>query len=337
MRGYRDHDQIRTLDGMIFTVVGNVHPPNRVQAYLKYTPSRDGVGCKRILKRYSMEDLEATLIYLSEFAPQHLFHDETLGFEFSGPLRVNVERHFKPEECLERILAVEGDVLERRAAELALELSDKSGVPIENFGVTGSILLGIHHPGFSDLDITVYGRENSRKVVDVLKGLAHGRDNNFNGFSIEDLRRFFSERGVGSALSFEEYANIYRRLWSRGFYKGTFFSVHPVKLESEVDERYGDRVYRQLGGAEAEMVVSDVEDSIFYPAVYGVEDASVREGLNVECLREIISFEGLYCGVASPGERLGVRGVVEEVASREGLCRRMVVGSRGAPGSIRIL
>lgn len=333
MRGFRDHDHVETVDGLVFTVVGNVHPPGRVLAYLKYR--RLNGGYKRVLERYSMEDLEATLRLLSETAPQHLYRDERLGLEFSAPLTSTIKRHLKPEERLDWIISRGGDRLERMAGELASKLSGMSGVELECFGVTGSILLGIHHQLFSDLDLTVYGRDASLRVMEALKEQACKCSGDFGRFSLEDLRAIYSERGLGSDLSFKDYATVYRRLWNRGLYKGVFYSVHPVKLEVEVDESYGDRVYRRLGEAKIEATVAEAEDSIFYPGVYRVEDVQVVEGLKVEGLREIVSFEGLYCGIASPGERLEAEGIVEKVEAKGRGWLRLVVGSRGIPGYIR--
>lgn len=336
MRGFRDHDHVETADGMVFTVVGNVHPPERVFAYLKYKRLKEG-GYKRILERYSMDDLEYTLRILSEAAPHHLFHDERLGFEFSAPLRTMITRHLKPEERLRGILRRGGDRLEGLAAELASTLARESGVRVESFGVTGSILLGIHNQLFSDIDLTVYGKDPSFRVMETLKGIIHAGYRGFSRFSPEDLKVIFSDRGLGSPLNFKDYAEIYRRLWNRGFYRGVFFSVHPVKLESEVEESYGDYAYKRVGEAEVEATIAEAGDSIFYPGVYGVEDVDVINGLKVEGFKEIVSFEGLYCGIASPGERVRAKGMVEEVEGKDGRWFRLVIGSRGVLGYMKPL
>ena len=37
-----DRDMVETRDGLMFVVVGYLHPPGRVTAYLKYVPSEEG-------------------------------------------------------------------------------------------------------------------------------------------------------------------------------------------------------------------------------------------------------------------------------------------------------
>ncbi|MEM2942776.1 MAG: hypothetical protein QXT81_05080, partial [Candidatus Bathyarchaeia archaeon] len=64
---YRDRDFIETKEGLLFTVVGNVHPPGRILAYLKYYPaksgkwSRLGQNFERAIKYYDIPHLKETI------------------------------------------------------------------------------------------------------------------------------------------------------------------------------------------------------------------------------------------------------------------------------------
>jgi predicted nucleotidyltransferase len=337
VRDYRDHDQLKTYDKMLFTVIGNVHPPDRVLAYLKYIPSQNGQNYKRILTRYTIQEIENTLQYLSIFAPQHMVYSERLGFDFSAPLRDNIKEHFKPEKCLQKILTSGGDILKETATELAVKLSDESDVPIENFGVTGSILLGIHNIKYSDIDLTIYGVESAHKVLKTLKTLTNERNGFLKGFSIKDIEKFYVERGVNSYTTYEEYSKIYSRLRTRGFFKEVFFSIHPVKREEEVNEQYSDRRYQRIGEAELEMTVIDMTDSIFYPAKYGVDDIKLIDGIKIKEIRELVSFDGLYSDIANTGERLRAKGIIEKVVTPQKQWFRLVVGTRGITSYIKLL
>jgi hypothetical protein len=322
---------------MLFTVIGNVHPPDRVLAYLKYIPSQNGQNYKRILIRYTIQEIENTLQYLSIFAPQHMVYSERLGFDFSTPLRDNIEEHFKPEKCLQKILTSGGDLLQETAAELAVKLADESDVPIENFGVTGSILLGIHNIKYSDIDLTIYGVESAHKVLKTMKTLTNERNGFLKGFSIKDIKKFYVERGVNSYTTYEEYSKIYSRLRTRGFFKEIFFSIHPVKREEEVNEQYSDRRYQRIGEAELEMTVIDMTDSIFYPAKYGVDDVKLIDGIKIKEIRELVSFDGLYSDIANTGERLRAKGIIEKVVTPQKQWFRLVVGTRGITSYIKLL
>ena len=84
-RGYRDRDYIITHEQLIFTVVGNLHPRERVISYLKYTPSKvkwqtyNHKGFTRALKSYTTSDLLRTLRFLEDHYPQYVFHDDIIG------------------------------------------------------------------------------------------------------------------------------------------------------------------------------------------------------------------------------------------------------------------
>jgi predicted nucleotidyltransferase len=320
---------------MIFTVIGNIHPPKRVIAYLKYIPLKTETF-QRILKEYTMRDLEYTLQYLSEVAPYHLYQNEVMYFEFSAPLKLNIKTHYIPEDHLTKILYHERDELEEKAKDLVHLLSDESGVSIDNFGVTGSILLGIHNIRFSDVDLTVYGRKAAQKVLKKISELQEEKDKGLTGFNYSTLQRFFTERGRDSNLTFKEYKHTYNRLRNRGIFQKTFFSIHPVKLESENEQTYGSQVYKRVGVAVAEGVVSDTKDSIFYPATYYLEESTILKGIEVEEIKEIVSYDGLYCGIANTGEKLKVKGIIEEVSTQKKKWYRMVVGSRRSSDFIRI-
>jgi len=60
----------------------------------------------------------------------------------------------------------------------------------------------------------------------------------------------------------------------------TPFSIHPVKLDHEIQERYGDRIYESTGPV---------------------------------TVRAVASYEGLYDNLAQPGESILVKGKLERV------------------------
>ncbi|RJS83980.1 hypothetical protein CW702_03105 [Candidatus Bathyarchaeota archaeon] len=138
-RRFRDRDYIETPEGFFFCVLGSIHPPDRVFAYLKYVPDqlgKWGVGKKRyrrILKYYTMDNLVETFKFLENW-PKYLFFSDKWNVHLSAvPLRM-IKRHFKPEERLLELLSKRSlDVLEDKAVRLIKIISERSGVPVEWF------------------------------------------------------------------------------------------------------------------------------------------------------------------------------------------------------------
>lgn len=339
MRGFRDRDYLMTAEGYFFCVLGCVHPDDRVMAYLKYVPDpsgRWGRGKKRFrraLPYYTMRDLLETFRFL-ESRPEYLFDSRVLGIRMSAVPLHKVSEHLKPEEKVSQLMRMDRlDSLQTKTVELIETLSERSKVSLQYFGVTGSVLLDIHQD-FSDIDLVVYGKKNSESVRESLLQAYEEENTPIRRFDDEMVREWCLRKAEMYPLTYEEAAKIFERKWNRGLFRGKMFSVHPVKLEDEVNERYGDRVFRPEGIVKIEATVSDASEAHFMPATYKVEDVKVVDGPRVEDIFEVVSYEGLYGGVAKEGERIVAYGKLERVTdNRSGLqYHRLLIGSQEARG-----
>jgi len=339
LRGYRDRDYLLTGESF-FCVVGGVHPRDRVIAYVKYVPSPDGRWgrgerrFRRALPYYTMADLLETFRLL-EAHPQYLYHSPVLNVTMSAVPVDRIKAHLRPEEKMRQLIGDEAlDPLQRKVVDLVKTLSDESGVSTDLFGVTGSVLLDIHRE-FSDIDLTVYGVKNVPPVREALLRLYERPDSAVRRLDEKTLREWCADKMRRRPLTYAEAAAIGRRKWGMGLFRETFFSVHPVKLDAEVTERYGDKLYRPEGIVKVEATVSEDAEAGFLPAVYGVEDERSLEGPTVEDIREVVSYESLYGDVASVNERIVARGKLERVhdTKRGDEYHRVLVGSPEARGN----
>ncbi len=334
---FKDRDYLLTVEGLFFCVVGYVHPSDRVISYPKYVPKKktgEENIYKRILPFYTIQCLKDALNYLRKEYPHYIFQDETSNLEFSAVPLQNIKEHLCPEQGFIKLLHKDRkDSLESKAVEAISTLAECSGVRLDFFGITGSILLGIHNPKFSDVDIIVYGRNNSLKVKETLLEFYKNQKSDFKKFFGEKLKNWCRDKARLYPLSEAEAEKLYRRIWNRGIYKETFFSIHPTRLDEEVKEKYGEKIFSQNGLIEIEATVKNVEESMFIPSVYGVEDVTVRSGLKVDVV-EVVSYEGLYGGIFEEDERIVVKGVLEKVEERKTkeFYWRVVVGSLKAEG-----
>jgi hypothetical protein len=327
---FKDRDYLETGEGLVFCVVGEVHPPERAFAYLKYVVSAEEI--RRVLRFYSVPHVEETTRMLENRYPEYLFQDKFSGLKFPAVPASRVKVHHKPENGIKQIATAPRDPLEDKALRLVRLLSERAGVPLGNFGVTGSILLGIHNLAYSDIDLIVYGRGESVKLREALQNLY--REAEVERLRGERLRRWCEEKARLHPLTFQEAEEIYRRTWNRGIFRGTFFSVHPVRADWEVKETYGDKRLTSEGIVEAEATILDASESLFLPALYRVGEVKVSAGLKADGITELVSFEGLYSGIFRKGERVKVRGLLEKVESllNGKIYRRILVGSRAAGG-----
>lgn len=325
MRKFRDRDFIESTEGLLFCVIGNIHPRNRVIAYLKYVPkmessirtkwSRNGIMYGRILPFYSAIGVRNTTEFLKKNYPHYIVFDEYRSVELIEVSKEMIKKHYRPEERLKEIVEKPLDPLEAMAKEIVERLSQESGIEVNFFGITGSILLRIHNPLISDIDVIVYGKENAYRVKEALLKLYNDDSSGFTRPSGEVLENWANDIIKIHPLTIKEAKLLYSRYkWNRALYKGRQFSLHPVKLEFEVNEEWEQKKFRPLGIVTIRARVVDNSDSMFMPAVYEVDNVRVIEGDTAASkVSTVVSYEGLYVDLADPDDEIIVRGKLEEV------------------------
>jgi predicted nucleotidyltransferase len=323
MRDFRDRDFLQTTEGLLFCVVGSLHPPERVISYLKYVPAESGPWGKggkrfsRILQRYTIPNLLETFAFLEQNYPNYLYHSPVNNITLTAVPRQNIRVHFMPEQKLAQLQsASQLDSLQEKLIRFTTVLEAISGVPSGSFGVTGSLLLDIHQPAFSDLDVTVSGIKNSWILRNAITENSSS-ESSIRRLAGESLEEWCAKKAEQYPLTRADASAIYKRKWNLGFFEDTWCSIHPVKLRSEVTERYGQKTYYPCGQVTIRAVVDDNTYSLFLPAVYHVEDVEVLEGSQLGQIREVVSYESLYDSLAENGEAIVAKGKLERVVERE--------------------
>jgi hypothetical protein len=330
MRKPKDRDFIRTREGMFFCVTGYLHPPGRYTAYLKYSPDPAGkwrgeaTRYRREIPYYHVRNVAETIRYLERHYPLYVSYCAVRGFRFSMVPRECVASYYEPRARLRQILAHPRDRLEEIARGLAMAISQCVGIQLGSLGVTGSILIGLHDPQLSDVNLLVYGLRNARKVRAALRA---GECAGIEGVGTGLFGRWVRELTEWFPLTREEARYNVSRRWNYGFYRERFFGIHPTRSDEEIAEHYGDHVYRSRGAARIAATATGTREALFQPAIYRVEDVRVlevegeAEAVGVE---EIISYEGRFRDIVGPGRRVEAYGKLESV---DGVPRRLVIGA----------
>ena len=335
----KDRDYIRTREGMFFCVAGYLHPPDRYTAYLKYSPAPAGkwqdakTAYRRELPYYHVQNVETTLEHLKANYPHYVHYCPVRDIVFSMVPHQYVAHYYRPQERLQEILSSPQDPLEEEVVALVDYLQSVTGLPSQVLGLTGSILTGFHNPAFSDIDLLVFGRENTFHLREQMR---QGQLPQFRLPGPERVEPWCQRVAQRFGLSQEDAAYLARRRWNYGFFGQRYVSIHATRTDDEITEVYGERIFRGQGAAEIEATVTNSSGSLFLPAVYRVNDVKVLSGDPAGCqVDEIVSYEGLYCDAADAGQSIRAHGKLETV---NGELRRLVVGTTGVPGggSIRL-
>jgi len=297
-----DGDAFLTKHNFVFYTFGYEHPLERVSAFLKYIPTqlqpcfplhfltkRWKLGSIHLVRPetlYSAKDFQKlTEIFRRDF-PEYVYFCPFRKKDLVSPPKSLIKRVYVPSQRLQALLkSRKRDRLQELAVEIISLLSAESRVPLEDFGLHGSIALNMHSAE-SDIDLVVYGAENFRRLEAAIKRLLK-----------------------------EGELDIARK--NRGEYKGKVFVYNAVRKPKEVKVEYGDQKYLPISAVTFQCKVEDDNEAMFRPAIYQIGDYqplnSVSRLEKTKTPNAVVSMIGCYRNVARKGESLEVSGVLEQV------------------------
>jgi len=321
-----DGDTFVTKDGFILNTFGYEHPPGRVTAFLKYIPSRfrslfqvkylartwryEEVELFRAEQLYTAHNYQSFLRTLKDNFPDYVYSCPFRGKEIVSVKLSSIERAYVPRDCLASMQRIEGkDGFQQSTVELVDLLSSNSSVPPEDFGVHGSIALGMSSKE-SDIDLAVYGSQNFRKVERTVNDLV--------------------QNGIFDYLATNRLDSL-RKCKAR--YKNKTFMYNAVRSSDEIRVEYGKFRFTPVRRVRFNCTVEDDTEAMFRPSIYRITSYEPIEGDTPIILsgipRLVVSMIGCYRNVARKSDRVRVAGVLELVEGIESGERlyQIVVGS----------
>ncbi len=317
----RDGDVILTKKGFIFYTFGYNHPNDRIIAFLKYIPLKYKhlfdekinflewqwtLNKEKLVRPTELYYGDTLLSILRENFPEYLYFSKVFNKEIIIVPKSEIKVIFVPKKGLSLLTNKENpDTLEKEAISLIKLLSKTSKV--RDFGIHGSILLGTHNEK-SDIDITVYGSSNFKKVKDAIRTLVSQNP------SIEYL--------------LENKFDKLRR--NRGLYNSRRFVINATRQKEEIHEIYGNKKYAALTDISFQAKITDNTEAVFRPAHYKItEFVNLSSSLPQAIPNEVISMIGQYRDIADMGDRIQGKGVLEEISDikTKEKTYRIVIGS----------
>ncbi len=320
---------VETVEGLIFTVKGLVHPPDRLIAYLRYFPHVRGDRKRNATFYRRVYQFEEQRKILQRQFPAYIGYDPAFGIELQGVPWQYVRQIHDPCKRLANIRDHgPADSLEQGALAFADLLKSTAGVPVESFGISGSLLVGLHKPE-SDLDLVVYGEQEGHAVHEALRRLLANPSGPVRGLGRDSMTALHASHQADTPLSFTDFARLQSRKVNEGYFAEFRYFIRFVKRSEEIDERYGDPYFEPLGTATIGCRVSDHRDAVFTPCAYEVEDVVFLDGKPEDDVREVVAFRGRFSDQVRAGEGAIAKGRLERVTSAAGkVYHRLTVGGR---------
>lgn len=308
---FNEGDYILTVDGLFFAVKGSIHPEELVVAILRYIPDPcgereiSGIIYKRVY------NLDLTTDYLKENHPEYVNYIPRLGIELQTVPITNIISHFEPRKRLTSIL-------ENPVSEIEEVLSlfvNSLNIPSWSIGITGSLLIGAQNED-SDIDVNVYGHDESRKAYDALINMRETLDW-ITPLDCEIFNSVLSSRWGDTGLPLGKFSEIESRKVLHGLVLGHEYFVRLL---------VPDDVYTSKALKNATIRVKIIDDSkaIFNPCIYKVKPVD-----GSHTVTELKSYRGKFTEQVKTGELVEARGTIEEVMSPDGVFYRLMLGSRG--------
>lgn len=321
-----DGDTFVTEEGFIFNVFGYEHPSCRVFSFLKYIPSKfKSLFQVRLLQRTwryrGLELFRAEKLYTPKNYQIFLetFRNDFPNYVYFCPFREkevistpfnSIRRVYVPRECLTSLKRVKRkDILQKKTLDLIELLSSESGIPLENFGVHGSIALNMHTPQ-SDVDLVVYGAQNFRKLEKTIDKLVE-----------EETIDYVINNRLDAA-----------RLY-KGRYLDKIFMYTAVRKSEEIDSKYGTHKYSPIKHVQFYCTITDDSGGMFRPAIYEIGNYQPVSSTSVvsedKLPSRVVSMIGCYRNIAKQGSKIEVSGMLEQVEKIETgkIFHQVVVGT----------
>jgi len=329
----RDRDAIESQEGIIFRVFGYSHPLDAYICDAEYASSkifnsidprapREGRS-ELYYKFYNDEGMKIVAKTYPQYCVDHLM----LGLKVVGVPQSLISEVRQPQPRLVELLKIGPNDPLLAAMERVLGfVTSKSGISAESFGVFGSMLHGFHHPKYSDIDFTIYGKAENKKICQTMEQLYSDGTSGFsNEFELEKVMA--GKTWLFKNFTVPDFVWHQRRKMIYGFYDDCVNSgriikaeFEPVKAWHEIQNEYDSNVsIKQMGWVKLKARVTADEDGPFIPSVYCIEPLEVISGPNeaLEAVR-VFSYMEEFRQQVQRDETIIVEGNLEEVQTPKG-------------------
>ncbi|MGY5874336.1 MAG: hypothetical protein RTU30_01200 [Candidatus Thorarchaeota archaeon] len=341
--GARDRDVFHDSTGRVYVVLGHIQPQNRILSYLKYIPASDGkwISDKKHYRRIFSFDIESIVKSDNIIPSKYVVDDRHFGMKLLEIPKTDVAKYFSPEIRLSEIVS-EGpkDAVEERVRAIADAIHDTLGTSYDVLGVTGSVVWNAHDPRWSDVNLNIYGFENSwllqdnyEEVTEQTKGICLRTDEGW-------VRRITRVSSRIPDMSNNDLVKLYDRR-TEFSHDGQFITVMPVLYPEEAPIKHGSERFELLTQepVEVSMDIETVDYGIFQPSVY--EGQSEPVGIIDEnTVSRILIYDGDFRGMLREGDRVAIMGSIQRVVPHDSEpFYQVMVGTKSGAGRehIRII
>jgi predicted nucleotidyltransferase len=250
-----------------------------------------------------------------------------LGLNVVGIPQRLISETRQPQQRLKELLQAGPSDPLLAAMERVLETAIKnSSLSTEKFGVFGSMLHGFHHPKYSDIDFTIYGKKENAKIRKTLAALYNDKTSRLsNEFESNNVMKGKTWRFKNFTV--KDFIWHQRRKMIYGYYddqknSGRIIKAEfePVKSWNEIKSEYDPKArVIQKGWVKMKARITADDEAPFIPSIYSIKPIEIISGpKEANTTSRIFSYMEEFRQQAQKDETVIVEGNLEEVNSSNG-------------------
>lgn len=324
-------DYLETKDNLIFDVKGIRHPKDRKICFIRFYSHSEGDRLRDGLRYKKVYKLEERFEFLRKNYPNYLFYSPRLDLELQGVKTQDIKKIYNPRNYFHELQQQDSlSDIERNSIELCNLFIKEGNISKDLIGITGSPMVGLNKDD-SDIDLIIYGTENSLNFQDNLQRLFQKESNNFRKYNYNEYKNHYQWRVGGSDITFENFLKTEKSKLHQGKYRGNEYFIRYIKSPKDWKGTFYDYKYENFDRISMKAIVTDDTDALFTPCEYEIEVLKIIKSSKElskelkEDIRYINSYRGRFCEQAKKGEKVLVEGKLEKVFFKDKVYFRILL------------
>ncbi|MFJ4611996.1 nucleotidyltransferase domain-containing protein [Streptomyces griseus] len=316
----RDRDYLLDRSGVIFKVIGDVHPGSHWLGYVKYYP--DERGDRTLFGRtYRQNAVVSKAFGILADRPECYVYSPAIGCVITGVPRDDVVIHYSCRQALatlyetpslldgspvsQDLLAVIGWIMDHEADDV--------------IGVTGSFLVGVAG-AHSDIDLVCYGPRGYEAAQRMFTERSLIRP-----YEGETLTRLYLRRAKYMAGSSFDMLLRQESRKLQGLTNGAGAHINCEPLRADGDRTFQDVFAQEVGHISVLARITDHHEGLATPALYGIDVETVIASTIDEAevfarrITHLRSYLGAYTGAFRQGDTVHLSGRLVHIQGPVGI------------------
>jgi predicted nucleotidyltransferase len=275
--------------------------------------------------------VDSTVESMSKLPLNYSVFDSHFQTDLVEPPRTMIKDYFSSEQRLVEIISEPKDVLEELVKKAAETIHDEVNLSMNSIGISGSILWKGHNPKYSDINMNIYGFQESWNLY-----------NNYANLESKEAQtriRSLPEWNTGikrvkkriPSLDVTDLQTLFSRRKAL-YVKDQCIGITPILKPEEVPITHGSESYTTLtpNPVKLSMTVENADYGLFHPAILWTEPITI-EGVIVT---RIMIYDGAFSGLFKNDDRIEVSGTLQKVIHSDTNIEshQLMVGTKAGSG-----